>query len=217
MRTSPFDKFVERYDSWYDSKKGSKIFRMEAAALRKIQFPHPSIEIGVGTGRFAKRLGIEVGVDLSREMLKIAKRRGIESILADAHNLPFKSRSFKTSYFITTLCFLRDPERALEEASRVSENLVIGFIPKESPLGRFYAERGRRGHPLYSHARFLSCSQLTEMLRRTGFKIVGAFATLFTPPESEGFEEEEIKEGIHPSGGFNVIFATLQRLSPTSP
>jgi hypothetical protein len=35
----------------------------------------PSLEIGVGTGRFAEALGIEYGVDISGRALKFAKRR----------------------------------------------------------------------------------------------------------------------------------------------
>jgi|Deesub1362B_J571_1020462.scaffolds.fasta_scaffold00013_18 ubiquinone/menaquinone biosynthesis C-methylase UbiE len=214
---NPFEELAEKYDAWYDSRKGRKIFDFELRALGKVSFPHPSLEIGVGTGRFAKELRIEVGADIAKEMLKIAKMRGIETVLSDAHKLPFKSRSFKTSYFITTLCFLKDPERALREAARVSENIVVGFIPEESPLGRFYIQKGQEGHPLYTHARFLSCSQLIEILEKAGFRIIEAYATLFTLPESEYLERETIKRGIHPSAGFNVIFATLREPSSKPP
>ncbi|MDI3502671.1 MAG: hypothetical protein PWR09_796 [Archaeoglobi archaeon] len=208
LRKDPFDSLAESYDSWYDSGRGSRIFEIELRALRKIRLPHPSLEIGVGTGRFAEELGIEFGVDISEGMLRIARKRGIEVILADAHNLPFRNKSFRTSYFITSLCFL-NAETALREASRVSDNVVIGFIPEESPLGKIYAEKGKKGHPIYSHARFLRSDEVVEILSRTGFRILGAFSTLFS-----GSDFEEIREGIHPSAGFIVIFSSLQQPSP---
>jgi len=207
---TPFDPLAESYDSWYDSEIGSKIFELELRTLRKIRFPGPSLEIGVGTGRFAEKLGIEVGVDVSKRMLRIARRRGIEVILADAHNLPFREKSFKTSYFITSLCFL-NAERALREASRVSENLVLGIIPRESPIGKIYAEKGKKGHPIYSHARFLSAEEVKELLRKSGFRIIEAFSTLFFSSDSDF--EDEVREGIHPSASFIVIFSSLQKSS----
>lgn len=54
----------------------------------------PSLEIGVGTGRFAEALGIEYGVDVSGRVLELAKRRGITVVEGSGENLPFRDESF---------------------------------------------------------------------------------------------------------------------------
>lgn len=48
------------------------------------------IEVGLGTGKFAKVLGIKEGVEASNEMAAIALKRGIEVVTGRAENLPIK-------------------------------------------------------------------------------------------------------------------------------
>jgi len=70
-----FDVFVERYDVWFDSPFGKSAFELEKACIASLcrNFKRPSLEIGVGTGRFAEALGIEYGVDISLRALMLAK------------------------------------------------------------------------------------------------------------------------------------------------
>jgi ubiquinone/menaquinone biosynthesis C-methylase UbiE len=46
------------------------------------------LEIGVGTGRFAKILGMEYGIDPSERMLSIAKERGIKTFVGRGRIYP---------------------------------------------------------------------------------------------------------------------------------
>ena len=50
----------EDYDGWFDTPEGRVLFRMEVEAVRLLMkdIKRPFLEIGVGTGRFAKELGI---------------------------------------------------------------------------------------------------------------------------------------------------------------
>lgn len=79
---SPFDDFPLEYDAWFD-KGGSLIFRIEVRAIKCLlsSLPKPWIEMGVGSGRFAKALGIETGVDPSYRLLQMARKRGINTFL----------------------------------------------------------------------------------------------------------------------------------------
>lgn len=98
--SSPFDLLAEEYDSWFD-KDGRLIFETELLALKKVlQFlPKPWLEIGVGSGRFAQALGIEVGIDPSKRLLEIAKRRGVEVYQARGR-INFLKRSLLEQYFL---------------------------------------------------------------------------------------------------------------------
>ena len=113
-----FDKHCKKYDAWYDKHKFA--FLSELDAIRKV-LPRneKGLEIGVGTGRFASRLGIKYGVDPSENMLKIAKKRGIDVHRAQGERLPFDSSTLDYITIIITLCFVKDPVEVLIEAKRV--------------------------------------------------------------------------------------------------
>jgi SAM-dependent methyltransferase len=70
-----------------------------------------------------------VGIDISLPKLIRAKkrygRRNVLFIQADAENLPFSDNLFDLVLLIDVLRYLRNPERALKEAFRVSRKYVI--------------------------------------------------------------------------------------------
>ncbi|WP_457550499.1 class I SAM-dependent methyltransferase [Archaeoglobus sp.] len=171
MAVEIFEKLWERYDSWYD--RHAEIFRREVKFLRNyVGNFEKGLEVGVGTGRFAKALGIEYGIDLSKAMLKLAKSRGIEVIKADARHLPFK-RIFDLVLFAFTLCFLDSPLKALISAREVlieGGKVVVCSIPKDSKLGREYMNR--KDNPFYSNAKFYSVEEIVGMVERAGFTVI---------------------------------------------
>ena len=65
-----FDKYAEEYDRWFDENE--IIYKSEIEALKRHIPRGKGLEIGVGTGRFAKPFNIKIGVDVSEEMAKIA-------------------------------------------------------------------------------------------------------------------------------------------------
>lgn len=84
-----FNKLFREYDQWYEDNKW--VFLSEVEALRKvIPKGKKGLEIGVGTGRFAKILGIEYGIDPSEKMLSIAKERGIKTFVGRGEDLPLE-------------------------------------------------------------------------------------------------------------------------------
>ncbi len=162
-----FDELAERYDSWYD--RNWELYKKELEIVKPPA--SPSLEVGVGSGRFAAPLGIDVGVDVSLRMLKIAKRRGVECVLADAARLPFRDATFRSVYVIFTLCFLEEPLEALQEVARVLRDdgyLVVCIIPLDSGLGEEYSAKGG---PFYSRARFYRENEVAELLETAGFQV----------------------------------------------
>jgi SAM-dependent methyltransferase len=80
-------------------------------------------DIGGGTGNYAlalKREGWEpIVVDRSPEMLTRAAAKGLETVEADAQQLPFKDESFDAVTMIAMLHHVEDRAMALEEARRI--------------------------------------------------------------------------------------------------
>ncbi len=202
-----FNARVKEYEEWFEQHP--YVYATEVELLRRL-LPNNGmgIEIGVGTGRFAGPLGIEVGIDLSEEMLALAKKRGIEAIWADAHNLPFEDESFDYALMMVTLCFVEDPDQAIKEACRVLKKggvLVIGIVDKESPLGQVY-QRKRKNSPFYKYAHFFSVDEVKNMLKHNGFNVKQILQTLFVDDLRKVGKIDEVKDG-YGQGGFVGIKA----------
>ncbi len=205
-KVEPFEKYTSKYEDWFERNKFA--YESEIRAI-KMLLPKgkSSLEIGVGSGRFAGPLGIEIGVEPSRKMGKIAQQRGIKVIYAVAENLPFADSQFDSVLMVTTVCFLDDTKAAFREAYRVLKSgggLVIGFIDKESPVGRLYRVH-KNESVFYREATFYSVKEIVSYLKEIGFKDFSFIQTIFNNL-SEIKEIEPIKEG-YGEGSFVVVRA----------
>jgi SAM-dependent methyltransferase len=165
------------------------------------------LEVGVGTGRFAAPLGVEFGIDPAAEMLDYARSRGIRVARAVAEALPFADAAFDYALAVTTLCFVDDPAAMLAEACRILRSggaLVIGFIDRESSLGRHYLA-GQARNVFYRGAKFHSADEVARLLREAGFGEPVWAQTLSTPLE-ETREVEAVCAG-RGRGAFVVVSA----------
>jgi ubiquinone/menaquinone biosynthesis C-methylase UbiE len=201
---SIFDRYHKKYDAWYDRNKFAYLSELEA--VRSVL---PSwgrgLEIGVGTGRFSLPLGIDIGIDPSKDMLEIAKERGVSTRWGVGEDLPFLNDSFDYVAIIITLCFVRDPEKVLKEAWRVlakNGKIIIGIIDKDSFLGKFYQ---KKKSVFYKEATFFSVGEVTDLLKSNGFKNISYLQTVFHLPEKISSIEKPQK-GFG-KGGFVVISA----------
>lgn len=139
------------------------------------------VEIGVGSGKFAASLGIKIGVEPARKMRKIVQNRGIEVIDGIVEALPFDDFQFDFALMVTTICFLDDVEIPLKEAYRVIKDngsLIIGFIDKNSPLGKLYLKYKRK-NVFYEIATFYSVDEVVDYLKKAGFSNVCFTQTIF--------------------------------------
>ena len=191
-----FEEKALEYDAWFDE---NRVIYENELKLLKMFFPckRPCLEVGVGTGRFATPLGVDVGLDPSFTALSMAVKRGVMGVLGFGEEMPFRDRYFSTVYLIVTLCFLENPERVLVEVNRVLEDhgkLVTCIIPLDSPWGKFYAEKKEKGvSEFYKYATFYTRNEVKQMLRRTGFRVTRAGCTLRYPPTSRPIPEEPME------------------------
>jgi len=200
--TNLFEQYYKKYDAWYERNKFA--YLSEIRALRKVvPKKGEGLEIGVGTGRFASRLGIKYGVDPSENMLKISKKRGIDVHHAQGERLPFDSLVFDYVAIIITLCFVKDPIKVLIEAKRVLKNrgkVIVGIIDKGSFLGRFYQ---RKKSLFYRQAHFFDVKEVTDLLKMSGFGRISYYQTIYKFPD-EMTSVEKPRKGFG-RGGFVVI------------
>lgn len=205
-----FDQYAEDYDKWFDSAEGKVPFEMEAGAVRLLMkgLTKPFLEVGVGTGRFAKELGIDFGIDPSHKVLDIAKRRGIKVEEAKGEKLPFKDESFGAVFLLFTLCFMKNPERVFSEAERVLKRgggLIIGLINRKSPWGKLYVKKKAEGHPIYKYAKFYSVNEVVKMLKMADMSVEAYSSTLWQPPSDEPNKEDAHNKLIEEAGFICIL------------
>lgn len=190
-----FDTIATDYDNWFE--RNDNIFRAEIRALKITISPHKNgVEIGTGTGRFAKALKIPIGVEPSENMAKIAQSRGIIVVKAYAENLPFHNNIYDFVLFVTTVCFLNNIEKSFSEARRILKPngaIVIGFIDRNSPLCKEYQKSNSQ---IYANAKFYTVEELTEVLRKSGFNNFDYFNTLNDTYKNDEIGKPEIGYGL---------------------
>jgi ubiquinone/menaquinone biosynthesis C-methylase UbiE len=202
-----FEREAARYDLWFDTARGGALFESEVRCLREIalDFERPWLEVGVGTGRFAEALAVDVGVDPARTALAYAARRGIRVASALGQELPFENGTFRAVFVVVTICFADDPLGLLREARRVAGRdgaVVLGIVPASSPWGRFYAEQAEAGHAFYSRARFFDLDEIEGLARHAGLELCHCNSTLFQGPGEDPLEVEQPRFGRHDEAGF---------------
>ncbi|MGC9354199.1 MAG: class I SAM-dependent methyltransferase [Mariniphaga sp.] len=202
MEQNPFDTLAPEYEAWFVENK--VLFQSELFALKQVvPVDKKGVEIGIGSGIFAEQLGIRYGIDPSEKMLEYARQRGLEVQNGVAENLPYGNESFDFAVFITALCFVDDPERAVQEACRILKKrgeIIIAILDKETRFGQFL-ERYKKRSRFYKHARFFSVPKIRELLEKNNFRITQTVQTL-EDPATQKIENPEEGYG---KGSFVVI------------
>lgn len=177
-----FTNYVTDYEKWYETYP--EVYESEILALKEHfrQLPENirGIEVGLGTGRFSKPLGIKEGIEPSMEMAEIAMKRGIEIMKGVGERLPYRDFHFDFVLYVT-ICHLDNVGDALKEAHRVLKNkgsVIIGFLDRDQAIAQEYMDRKRRSI-FYADARFYTVERITAILQEAGFKDLVWTQTLF--------------------------------------
>lgn len=194
----PFEEYTEDYEQWFEINE--PLYRSEVKLLRyllrDIEF-EKGFEVGIGSGRFALPLGVPYGIDPSEAMLRIAKGRGLKVARGIAEALPVKDGAVDFVLMVTTICFVDDPVKSLQEVARILKRggyFLIGFVDRDSLLGRLYESRRERSK-FYREATFFTSTQIVDLVEKhTPMVLVKAGQTIFglekvEYPPKEGFGE----------------------------
>jgi hypothetical protein len=164
------------------------IFEIEMRAFHSLLrfLPKPRLAMGMGTVGLVRALDSR-GIGVERNLPKLTRARKVPAIL--------------------TLCQAPSPALFLKECHhllRPEGRIFIGFIPRESPWGRFYAQTQKRGRSIPRLAGVYSLKKVEHMMMDAGFSIQGYFSTLFQKPGGVRDIENPMK-GYLPQAGFLII------------
>jgi ubiquinone/menaquinone biosynthesis C-methylase UbiE len=118
-----------RYDGiadWYDSEFQPAPLESETWEVLTRLLGDGSgslLDVGCGTGSYtaalAERGWDATGVDISEDMLRLARTRGIRAVHADATSLPFEDASFDAAISVFTNTDVDDLAAVVREIARV--------------------------------------------------------------------------------------------------
>jgi SAM-dependent methyltransferase len=187
-KTAAFDAHSNAYDDWFETH--DRLYQAELDAIRQLIPSHAveGMEVGVGSGKFAAPLGITIGVEPSEQMAVKARLQGIDVYPGVAEALPFADERFDLVLMVTTICFVDDILKSFDEAHRVLKpggSIIVGFVDKESDLGREYWDR-RAESAFYREATFFSTLEVIGYLKEAGFHISRIKQTLLPGQQPKG-------------------------------
>jgi len=182
---------------WYDTPFGAYADRVEKRAIYSLLKGLPAntliLDLGTGTGvllEFLLQKKFEViGIDFSKDMIKRAKekidlKKGT-LILGDIENLPFQKETFDIVTAMTTLEFVKNVEKLLQEIRRVLKSrgqFILGVLTSLSSWSFDRKIRGLISKDIFSHAKFYSSFELIKLLRSARFSEIEIKGAVFAPP-----------------------------------
>jgi ubiquinone/menaquinone biosynthesis C-methylase UbiE len=153
------------------------------------------LDIPCGDGAYSISAGERgarvVAIDRSLAMLGAARRRAescLESIKfcqAAAEALPFDANRFDVVLAVTALCFVKDPQRTIQEAARVLRpggGIIIGELGRYSLWAISRKIRGWLGSPTWKRVHFWTFEDLRELIAGAGLRFHSRSSAVYYPP-----------------------------------
>ncbi len=212
------------YDKWFQKPQNKYTAELECQLMQDMLRPVPGesvLDIGCGTGQSICSLlnmGLQVtGLDPSPYMLDIAFQNSgnrVEYYRGFAEDLPFEDNSFNHACFMTTLEFVDDPQKAIEEACRVSKDRIfIGVLNRYAFKGIQRRVKGIFSQIIYNHARFFSVWELKNLVRSVLGEVPITWRTICQLPSSTGKIAQSVEAASvlqrFPFGAFAGTVVTL--------
>jgi ubiquinone/menaquinone biosynthesis C-methylase UbiE len=207
----------DRAARWYDWLEGfldlAGLGKMRRNLLKRAS--GKVLEVAVGTGKNLAFYPPDcriIALDLSAEMLKVARNRGATCrsslffVVADAEALPFNERNFDTVVSSLSTCTFPNPASAIREMARVCRPGGKMLLLEHGRSDREWLGRWQDRHA-DQFAKPLGCHwnrEPLELLRRAGIRVeafkrffFGVFHRIEAKPDLTQSLDSERKDIIH--------------------
>ena len=172
-----FDDWPERYDNWFETPIGKVIKEFEVNLTMDMLKPASGqyiLDAGCGTGIFTEYFldaGAKIkGLDLSEPMLlraaKKFKDKDFSYLPGDITRLPFEDGTFDKAISVTSIEFIEDGKKAVDELFRVVRQggfVLVATLNSLSPWAAKRTEQGKKGHPIFKSAIFRSPEEMLAL------------------------------------------------------
>ena len=170
--------FKRKLKSFYEKEgesSSSKIFfadKVDSIALKLSNVSQLDIvlDVGCGDGNLLRRVEdniIAVGVEFSSVRARRAKEKGLEIIISDTEQLPFKDGAFTICFAIEVLEHVSAPKKMIHELDRVSSQRarVIVVTPNDKNWFIYRVLAGNISDAFHSYGHLHDFSQLYKIQR----------------------------------------------------
>jgi SAM-dependent methyltransferase len=215
------------YDEWFKTRQNKAVWSLEIQLMLDMLRPlkrESVLDIGCGTGASLLPL-IEMdldvtGLDPSPYMLDIAYKNvknRVNLYRGFAEDLPFEDNSFNYACLFTSLEFVDNPKKALEEASRVAKDRIfIGVLNRYALKGIERRLKGIFTETIYNKAQFFSIWELKQLIRTTLGDVPLSWRTVCQLPSGPGKFTSRIEKSKlvqrFPFGAFaGIVIALVPR------
>lgn len=133
---------IKKYLRFYESPLGAEILDAEVEYLKGcLGGCQKMLDVGCGPGVFERELSeFDItGIDSDEKMVEAAKKAcGNVFVVADAANLPFPDKSFDCVFFVTSMEFISDFRKAIDETVRVLSDNGRVVVLMLNPRSEYY-------------------------------------------------------------------------------
>lgn len=222
----------KNYNEWLQQKRSPFAAELELRLMGELLRPagqESVLDIGCGTGgslRALLSMDLKVtGLDPSPYGLDIAYKnlqQTVDLYRGFAEDLPFEDNSFNHACFFSSLEFVDNPRKALEEAARVAKDRVfIGVLNRYAFKGVERRLKGMFTPSIFNKARFFSIWELKTLARSVYGDVPMKWRTVCQLPGSKSrftcrIENSSLVQRF-PFGAFAGLVVTLVPRFSTRP
>lgn len=220
MSEKAFDKYSEKYDSWF--LKNQAVLESEVALLAYVlRNPGRALSVGCGSGLFEMLLQrdygivIQEGLEPSESMAEIARKRGLKVRIGMAETTAYGDSEYDTVIFNGSLSYIKNLRKALRAtylALKPGGQVIIADVPKESSYALLYnlaTAVNTWNHPILqgvkpkdpypiefvTGANWRTTQEKIDLLAEVGFINLEYAQTLTRHPLYSNMQKEEPVEG----------------------
>ena len=220
------------YEKWFNDPRNKFVADLESRLMLDLLEPvrgETVLDIGCGTGAILLpflEIGLQAtGLEPSPYMLDIASRNlgnRVDLHRGFAEDLPFDDNSFNYACLVTTLEFVEDKQKAIEEACRVAKDRIfLGVLNRYAIKGVQRRVKGVFTRTIYNHANFFSIWELKQIIRSLLGDVPITWRTVCQVPIAPGRIANRIEQSTLlqkcPFGAFAGMVVTLVPRFKTRP
>ena len=159
---------VERFVRFCESKLGKKAMEREDGYIyNELRDCEKILDVGCGIGSFEQNLPALniIGLDSSEEMLEEARRRSDKTfVLGNTEQLKFEDSAFDAVFTVTTLEFLEDYKKAVEEMARVTKQHGKILAMMLNPKSEYFKEGSMKPGDYFKRIKHTNLKEIRDYI-----------------------------------------------------
>jgi len=159
---------VERFVRFCESDFGKRVLEKEVEYIyREFKGYKNILDVGCGIGQFEQQLqDLNItGLDASSEMLEEARKRSNKTFaLGNAEKLNFDDSSFDAVFYVATLEFIEDYQKAIQEAYRVTKPNGKLLVMILNPQSKYFHEHIQRQGSYFKKVRHTNIKEIRDYI-----------------------------------------------------